>query len=120
MGKRATKAKTGRKPLPIDPKVVEGMASVGATNEEIADFNGCSVDTITRRFADILSKSRASMKIRLRRLQWTAASEGDRTMLIWLGKQVLGQSDESRIRVGNLDQLSDEELAAIAAGKVPK
>jgi hypothetical protein len=40
-------------------------------------------------------------------------------MLIWLGKQHLGQADESRIKVGNLDDLSDDELKALASGKVP-
>jgi hypothetical protein len=91
------KKKTGRKPLAINAKVVEGMARVGATDTEIAAFLRCSVDTITRRFAEILDKSRGSMKISLRRLQWAAAKRGDRTMLIWLGKQYLAQSDKQEL-----------------------
>lgn len=106
--------------LTIDPKLVEGMASVGATNIEIAEFAGCSVDTLTRRFADVLTKSRAGMRVRLRQLQWKAAAAGDRTMLIWLGKQELGQADESRVKIGSLEALSDDELKALAAGKVPQ
>ena len=94
--------------LKIDPKLVEGMASVGATNIEIAEFAGCSVDTLTRRFADVLTKSRAGMRVRLRQLQWKAAAAGDRTMLIWLGKQELGQKDKS-------DVTSDDKAMAPVA-----
>jgi hypothetical protein len=105
--------------LVIDATVVEGMASVGATDKEIAEFVGCSVDTLTRRFADNLSKSRADLRVRLRRAQITTALEGNPTMQIWLGKQMLGQADQSTIKVGPLDQLSDDELKALAAGKIP-
>jgi hypothetical protein len=41
----------GRPQLAIDPKVVAGMAFVGATNIEIAEFVGCSADVIERHFA---------------------------------------------------------------------
>lgn len=73
------------------------MAVVGATNTEIADFLECSVDTLTRRFADILSKSRAELRLRLRRLQLAAALSGDVRMLIFLGKQYLSQSDKTEM-----------------------
>jgi hypothetical protein len=33
------------------------------------------------------------MRVKLRQKQETMALEGDRTMLIWLGKNMLGQSD---------------------------
>jgi len=83
----------GRPELEIDPKVVAGMAFVGGTNIEIAEFLGCSVDVLERRFADVLRKKRASIRLRLRRAQLRLAMEGNATMLIWLGKQYLGQSD---------------------------
>jgi hypothetical protein len=89
----------GKPPLDIDAKVVEGMAGVGATNIEIADFNGCTVDTITNRFSELLSKARAARKIRLRRLQWTAAEGGNIAMQIWLGKQELGQRERLEVPV---------------------
>ena len=83
----------GRPQLEIDPKVVAGMTFVGATNVEIAEFLGCSVDVLERRFADVLRKKRVSMRLRLRRAQLRLAMEGNVTMLIWLGKQYLGQTD---------------------------
>jgi hypothetical protein len=33
----------------------------------------------------------------LRRLQWQKAQTGDSTMLIWLGKQMLGQRDKADV-----------------------
>ncbi len=78
----------------LDMKVVEGMAFVGATNQEIADFFGCSEKTIRNRCSEILSKSHADRKIKLRDMQWKAAEKGNTAMLIWLGKQHLGQSEK--------------------------
>lgn len=79
--------------VPIDRTVVEGMVYAGGTIEEIAAFHGVSRDTIERRFRAQIEKSRARRKLRLRQLQWRAAENGDKAMLIWLGKQELGQQD---------------------------
>ena len=92
------KKKTGRKLLPIDPKVVEGMAAVAATDQEIADFVGCTEGTIRKRFSGILTKARSGMRTRLRQAQYKAAIGGNSTMLIWLGKQMLGQTDQQDYR----------------------
>lgn len=118
----------GRPLLEIDPKVVEGMAVTGAPNVEIADFLGIDVDTLTGRFSELLTKSRADINIRLRRAQITLAF-GDRTrgippnpvMCIWLGKQRLKQSDAGRLEVTGADgaplipEASPEERTARAA-----
>lgn len=89
--------------IPIDPKVVEGMASVGATDREIAEFTGVSISTLARRCGDLLTKSRADLRIRLRRAQIKSALDGNVTMQIWLGKQMLDQSDDR----GNKDTAVD-------------
>jgi hypothetical protein len=83
----------GRPELLIDAKVVAAMAFVGATTLEIAEFVGCSPDVLERRFADVLRKKRSTLRLRLRRAQIRLAMEGNVTMLIWLGKQYLGQTD---------------------------
>ena len=85
--------KTGRKLLPIDPKIVEGMAFGGATDQEIADYVGCERSTITKRFSQILTKARAGRNIQLRKKQYQIAMEGNPTMLVWLGKVHLGQRE---------------------------
>lgn len=91
----------GRPKLNIDPKKVEALASFGCTNTEIASFYGCERTTITKRFSRIITKGRESGKIRLRQKQFDTAMKGNVSMLIWLGKQTLGQADKQDIDLTN-------------------
>ena len=94
------KAKRGRPPTPIDYETVEKLAMMQATLDEIASFIGFSREGLRKRRAwddelvAALEKGQDKGKISLRRLQWEQAQQGDRTMLIWLGKQILGQRDK--------------------------
>lgn len=83
----------------IDATEVVKLAAMQCTTREIAAFFDCSIDTIERRFAAELAKGRESGKIKLRRLQWQAAEKLDRTILIWLGKQLLGQRDKADVEL---------------------
>ena len=78
----------------IDHKVVEGMAGVGATTVEIADFLNLSEAVIRKHCTPLLVKARAGMRTRLRQAQYKTAIGGNPAMLIWLGKQMLEQSDK--------------------------
>jgi hypothetical protein len=77
----------------IDPEQVEKLAGMHCTTEEIASFFDVSRDTIERRFQDIILRGRQMGKAKLRRLQWQTAESGNVIMQIWLGKQLLNQSD---------------------------
>ena len=90
-------AKTGRKLLDIDAKEVEKLASFGCTNVEIAAFFDCDESTIRKRFSDIIARGYQNGKIRLRKKQIETALRGNVKMLIWLGKQMLDQSDKQSI-----------------------
>lgn len=70
------------------------MALIGCTVSEIAAVAGVSKDTIERNFAAQLALGRERGKRSLRRMQWKSAKSGNVKMLIWLGKQLLGQSDK--------------------------
>lgn len=83
-----------RPPLDIDPEQVKRLAEVHATMEEIAHVMGCSVDTLERRFKDVIDAARSTGKVSLRRKQFELAMAGDVRSLMWLGKIVLGQSDK--------------------------
>lgn len=93
----------GRPKLEIDEKTVENLAAIHCTMIEIAAVVGCSVDTLENRFSDIIKKGRERGKMSLKRLQWEAANKGNTTMLIWLGKQYLDQTDK-------VEQRMDREL----------
>ena len=77
----------------IDVKEVEKLAKYGCTNIEIADFFGCDESLLRKSYSEFLAKGRVGGKIRLRKLQWRLAQRGSVPMAIWLGKQILGQSD---------------------------
>lgn len=90
----APKSKGGRPQLEIDPALVERLASIHCPTVEIAAAVGCSVDTLDRRFADVIAKGRENGKTRLRKKQLEVALAGNVSMLIWLGKQMLGQAEK--------------------------
>ena len=81
----------------LDTEQVEKLAGFGCTNTEIASFFGCSENTIRRSYGEFLTKGRANLKKRLRKAQLDTALSGNSTMLIWLGKQMLGQVDKQEI-----------------------
>lgn len=85
--------------LKLDEKLIKDLASIHCTMEEIAAMCHCSVDTLERRYAEIIKKGKEEGKSSLRRLQWKSAKGGSIPMQIWLGKQMLNQRDRSEQEV---------------------
>jgi hypothetical protein len=89
-----------KKPIALD--VVGNLASLGCTVAEIATVVGVSERTLMRRqkedqkFREAIESGRGRGRAALRRTQWNAAMKGNVRMLIWLGKQMLGQRDENQ------------------------
>lgn len=77
----------------IDPERVIELASEGSTIIDIADFFGVDRQLIHARFHTEIVKGKNILRQSLRRAQIVTAKQGNPTMLIWLGKQYLGQSD---------------------------
>jgi hypothetical protein len=94
--------KGGRPRKEIDQHTFEGLCEIQCTLEEIAGVLRVSEDTVERwcertyelGFADAYKKFSATGKTSLRRSQFELAKKGNPTMLIWLGKQYLGQIDK--------------------------
>lgn len=78
----------------IDPDLVEKLAAIHCSYEEIGAVVGCNESTLTRRFAQAIEKGRLVGKMSLKRKQYELAMSGSVPLLIWLGKQYLGQSDK--------------------------
>ena len=93
--------KVGRPKKELDIEIIQKLASIMCTNVEIAQVVGCHADTLADNFSEYLKKGREEGKISLRRLQWTKAQNANTTMLIWLGKQWLGQKDKIETTDGN-------------------
>lgn len=77
----------------IPPDDVYMWASLGCTDQEIANWFMIPVNTLKYNFAEYMEKGRTELKHKLRRAQTAVALGGNPTMLIWLGKNLLGQSD---------------------------
>ena len=75
-------------------KQVEKLASYGLTNKEISEALGYDDSTLKRKFENFLTKGKANLKQRLKRKQIEVALAGNVSMLIWLGKNYLGQADK--------------------------
>lgn len=77
----------------IDPQDVEKLAKLWCSWEEMSDFFGVPANTLKYNFSDIVAKGRSETKQGLRRAQLKLALGGNATMLIWLGKNILGQQE---------------------------
>lgn len=127
-GKKAPKAKNGQKQVSeaepgkkrfggpqegsgrprkvIDLALVEKLAQIHASQEEIAATLGVSVGYVSEHlkdgadpaFAAAHARGWSNGRLNLRRRQLEKAMGGDSTMLIWLGKNMLGQADKSEVK----------------------
>lgn len=92
---------------------LETMALWGSA-EWCAEKLGMSSDTLDRRlnkryghgFAEYKHKVQEALRINLYKKQYDVAMSGNTTMLIWLGKNMLGQSDknEAKIDIGAIQE----------------
>ena len=121
--KLAKEPGAGKKPrLKLDKAEIARWARAGSPLSEIAQRLGVKYRTLLRRmeepeYRDLIPKAEAELKISLRAKQVEMALDGNVTMLVWLGKQLLGQkeklehSDEGGARqvnvrfVGTMEQL---------------
>jgi hypothetical protein len=88
----------------ILPADVYNLAKLQCTHEEIAGFLGVHPATLRRRFheekalVDAYEGGVQYGRVSLRRLQFAGAAKGgpgSAALLIWLGKQYLGQTEKS-------------------------
>ena len=94
--------KIGRPNIAIDQEQFEKLCGFFNTLVDVADFFNCSIDTIERfcdrtynmPFAEVYKVKSASGRRSIRRAQFSkGVDQGNPQMLIWLGKQYLGQKD---------------------------
>jgi len=84
----------GNRKRVVNPDDVYKLAALGCNNKEIATWFDINKDTLQYTFGDIIDKAREDLKMRLRQAQLKLALGGNAVMLIWLGKQILGQTDQ--------------------------
>jgi len=103
----------GRPRKEINKKMFESLCGIQCTQEEICQVLDVTDKTLTnwckktynKSFSEIFKSKRGIGKVSLRRAQWQKAVKNkDTTMLIFLGKQYLDQSDKKDVGIsGNLE-----------------
>lgn len=105
--KTSEKNKGGRPRIDMDEPAFTAWDKLDAlviwsTQEYCAESLGMSVDTLARRikektglsFAEYKKQKQEPMRINLLKKQYDTAMNGNVALLIWLGKQHLGQSEK--------------------------
>tara|TARA_Y100000590_G_scaffold242484_1_gene272535 strand:- start:52 stop:426 length:375 start_codon:yes stop_codon:yes gene_type:complete len=77
----------------IPPNEVYKLAALHCNYQEIADWFEIPRETLKYNFRDLIQKAYAETNQRLRKAQLDTALKGNAVMQIWLGKNMLGQSD---------------------------
>jgi len=113
----------GGRPRSLDDVDFEKVALLGrfrATHETMAEFFDVSVRTIERymkddtsEFCRVYKKAFAECKMSIAEAQVHSALEGNATLLIWLGKQHLGQIDRQEVK-------QDVEVTNITVTRIGK
>jgi len=83
----------GRNRTVIPEEEFYKLAALHSSWRELSDWFGVPVGTLRDNFADLYEKATTETKQKLRRAQLDLAMKGDRVMLIWLGKNILGQAE---------------------------
>ena len=104
----------------ISQKQFESLCAIQCTKEEICDVLDVTEKTLNNwckeiygtSFSLVFNQKRALGKASLRRNQWKLAEKGNSTMQIWLGKQILKQSENPL-----LDEIKLKELEIKEEGK---
>lgn len=92
----------GRPRKPINQEEFEKLCGLQCTKAEIQGWFDITDKTLDRwvketysvSFSVIFQQKRMGGLISLRRKQYETAMKGDKVLLIWLGKQYLGQKDK--------------------------
>ena len=111
-------AKMGRPKKEISKEQFEKLCGLQCTKDEIAGFFNCSPDTIENfckatyksTFSAIYKIYSAQGRISLRRYQFKLA-EKSAAMAIFLGKNMLGQTDKQEITQFTADDVKQDALS---------
>ena len=113
--------KTGRPRKEIDRRVFESFCAIQCTQREICDYfevtdktlNAWCKRTYGMGFSDIFKIKKGKGKISLRRMQFRLAEKSP-AMAIFLGKNILGQSDYPDDRGEDAIKAANEQTLTLA------
>ncbi|HUU30083.1 MAG TPA: hypothetical protein VM123_19940 [archaeon] len=112
----------GRPQSQINYEILEELCCIQCTGEEVASVLKIDYDTLNavlkrdghKSFSEYFEQKKGNGRASLRRRQWKAAMDGNTTMLIFLGKQYLNQSNKQDVG------LTGQIMYKIEEAKKPK
>ena len=126
---KTTKKKVGRPKIELNLGELERLSRLNCTMPEISAYFDIPLRTLEDKFTNepevrkAIEKGRATGMLSLRRKQIQIMEDtNNSTMAIWLGKQMLGQTDRQEIRqdinieerkVLDISKLTDDDLNTI-------
>ena len=107
------KSKAGRKKIFIDWEKVDNYLMSGSNGVQVSAMLGIHYNTLVNKckeekkcdFSEYLQQKKEKGNNLLKAMQYKLAMNGDRGMLIWLGKNRLDQSDKKEIKQHNTGSL---------------
>jgi len=119
--------KLGRPRIEIDWDKFHTLLQYKPTLHDCADIMGMSPDTIERAikreykmtFSEYRRLKMSKMRMKLAQKQFEMAMEGSIPLLIWLGKQHLGQSDKQETK-SEIKHTSPTRIEIVAKTKEPE
>lgn len=115
------KRKRGRpKSVVIDLEKLEMLGTLGCPHRETASCVGVAVSTLEAYFKDPVYRNAYETGLyktirAIRSKQIELALRGDRTMLIWIGKQLLGQRDGTDVDITHSGSVGVTAAISVAA-----
>ena len=119
-------AKTGRPPeatKKIDKEELEKLLRLHPSKKDVCDWFDVSESTVDRfcrtefnnSFDELRDKRAVQTRMAIKRMQIEMALKGDRVMLIWMGKQMLGQVEKTQFE---LHKVPDDQLIEVVRERV--
>ena len=110
----------GRKPIEIDWDTFNKLCSFPIKQDDISWILDVSVDKLANEirakfdmtFSEYMTKRQATLRLSLLQKQYQVAMNGNVSMLIWLGKNWLGQRDKFE-EVKAEEPVTDQEKTAL-------
>jgi hypothetical protein len=107
--KRPPRQGEGRPRKEIDFEELKKLCHIQATQEEICAWFDIDEETLSTRifencgksFSEYFKQNKGFGKVSLRRKQYQEALKGNTALLIWLGKNWLGQADKQEVSTDN-------------------
>jgi len=100
--------KAGRPKLELDEEQVYKLASLNVTVKDMADVLGCSKSALENNYLDVIDQGRANLRASILRKQYEVGiTDKNVTMLIWMGKQHLGQADKKAVEIDDKRKVED-------------